>query len=78
MFSRPGKNVYFRASWAKFPSSRVDFPPVWDDFPYVFLYFSLQITKFPGKELPVSPIFSRPDAQLTFDKLSNRVICSSL
>ena len=36
---RLGKNVYFPASWAKFPSSRVDFPPVWDGFPYVFLYF---------------------------------------
>ena len=39
---QPGleKNVYFLASWAKFPSSRVDFPPVCEGFPYVFLYFS--------------------------------------
>ena len=44
------KNLYFPASCAKFPSSRVDFP-------YVFLYFSLQITKIPCKELPVLLFF---------------------
>ena len=53
---RPGKTVYFPASWAKFLSSRADFP-MWDGFPYVFLYFFLQVTKFPGKELPVLPVF---------------------
>ena len=37
--NRPGKNVHFPASWAKFPSRGADFPPVWDGFPYVFLYF---------------------------------------
>ena len=40
-----------------FPSSRADFSPVWDGFPYAFLYFSLQITKFPGKELLVLSVF---------------------
>ena len=29
----------FPCKWAKFPSSRADFHPVWDGFPYVFLYF---------------------------------------
>ena len=33
------KNLYFPASCAKFPSSRVDFPPVWEGFPYVFIIF---------------------------------------
>ena len=37
--ARPGKNVYFPASWAKFPSSRADFAPVQDSFHYVFLDF---------------------------------------
>ena len=55
--NRTGKTVYFPSSWAKFPTSRVDFPPVWDGFPYDIL--SLHITKFPGKELPVLPVFSR-------------------
>ena len=31
---RPGKKCCFPASWGKFPSSRADFPPVWDGFPY--------------------------------------------
>ena len=34
-----GKIFNFPASCAKFPSSRVDFPPVWKGFPYIFLYF---------------------------------------
>ena len=29
--------------------------------PMYFFIFSLQITKFPGKELPVLPFFSTPD-----------------
>ena len=36
--------VYLPISWAKFPSRRADFPPVWDDFPYVFF-----ILFFPSK-----------------------------
>ena len=55
--TRPGKNVYFPASWAKFPSSRADFLPVWDGFPYVFFFFPLQIphlgTTFPPLFLKV-------------------------
>ena len=46
------KNIYFLASWAKFPSNIADFP-------CVFLYFflenhkiSLKNTKFPEKKLP--------------------------
>ena len=51
---RPGKNVYFPASWAKFPSSVGRFPLC------ISLFFPLQITRFPSKELPILPIFSRP------------------
>ena len=36
--SRPGKNIYFPAIWARFPSRMADFP-------HVFLYFFLKITK---------------------------------
>ena len=36
---RPEKNIHFPASWAKVSFSRVDFPPVWKGFPYVYLYF---------------------------------------
>ena len=41
------KNAYFPESWAKFPSSRADFPPVWDGLPYLFLYLfpPVQVTK---------------------------------
>ena len=54
------KNVDFPVSWAKFPPSKVDFPLVWDGFPCISLFFSLQITKLPGKALPILPVFSRP------------------
>ena len=43
-----------------FSSSRADFPPVWNGFPYFFFISFFQITRFPSKELPVLPIFSRP------------------
>ena len=66
-----GKNLYFPASCTKFPSSRVDFPPVWEGFPYVFLYFPLQITKFPCKELPVLPVFFFPPGLLLIDEIWN-------
>ena len=39
--SRSGKNVYFPANWAKFPSSRADFPLVCGmvSLMYLFIYF---------------------------------------
>ena len=56
--ARPVKNVFSLQAGQKVPSSRADFPPVWDGFPYVFLYFALQITKFPyNKELPILHVF---------------------
>ena len=36
-----------------------------------FFIFSLHITKFPGKELPILPIFSRPAHLSPFNNLSN-------
>ena len=53
LFSRPGKNVYFPASWAKFPSSRANFPPVWDSFRYVFIYFFPPNHKISWRSFPL-------------------------
>ena len=59
--SRPGKSAYFLASWAKFSSSRADFPSVWDGFPCVFLYFfPSQSKNFLAKSFLFCLFFSRP------------------
>ena len=41
--ARPGKNVYFPASWPKFPSSRADFPLC------ISLFFPSKSQNFPAR-----------------------------
>ena len=60
--------------WKKCPFSRElnqNFPPILLNFPpflYVFLYFrgkiSLQMSTFPGNQVPEFPIFSRHDSNI--------------
>ena len=59
LLGQAGKKCFFFFAGQNFPIARPEFPPEWDGFSYAFLYFSLQITKFPGKELPILPVFSR-------------------
>ena len=56
----------------RFPSSVGWFPLC------ISLFFSLQITKFPGKELPVLPIFSTPALGPTLPELSILIQCVGL
>ena len=51
------KCLIFPCNLGKISLQQGRFPSSGDGFPYVFLYFSLQITNFPGKELPFCLFF---------------------
>ena len=72
--NRLGKKINFPASWAKFPPSRVDIPPLWGGFLYVFLYFFPPNHKFPGQELCILPVFSRPGINKTYNSRTKNYI----
>ena len=42
------------------PSSRVDFPPVWEGFSCISLFFSSKSQNFPARSFPFCLFFSRP------------------
>ena len=54
------KNLYFPAAGQNFPpAGQISLQCGMVSLMYFFI-FSFQITKFPGKELPVLPVFSTP------------------
>ena len=57
-FTRPLKKSLLPCKLCKVPSSRVGFPPVWEGFPYVFLYFfPSKSQNFPARSFPFCLFF---------------------